>query len=197
MVLKPQAREKVWLPVRNADCTLCPLHKGANTVCLLGDGPVPSNIMIIGEAPGAREDDVERPFSGVAGQYLDRILAECAIPRESVYITNAVRCRPPDNRTPTKQELKACATYMARELEIVNPSFLLLLGNSALQAITGKTGIMKKHGVPMKIGGRTVLATVHPAAVLRNPAHEVIFKADILALRIAGNPSADCCGVGP
>jgi DNA polymerase-1 len=181
MALNPQAREKVWLPVRNADCTLCPLHKDARTVCLLGDGPVPNKVMLIGEAPGAREDDIERPFSGVAGQYLDRILSEIGLPRESVYITNSVRCRPPDNRTPTGKELKACATYMRSELDIVNPEYVLLLGNAALQAITGSTGIMSKRGVAKQIGGRSVFATIHPAAVLRNPAHEGIFKADLIA----------------
>lgn len=181
MVLNPQARERVWLPVRNENCKLCPLHATANTVCLLGDGPVPNKVMIIGEAPGAREDDIQRPFSGVAGQYLDRILSEVGLPRDSVYITNSVRCRPPDNRTPTKSELKACSPYMQREIDIVNPSHILLLGNAALQAITGKTGIMTKHGVPWTISGRTVFATVHPAAVLRNPAHEAIFKADLLS----------------
>lgn len=179
MPLNPQARELVWLPVRDANCTRCVLSKEARTVCLLGDGPVPNRLMIIGEAPGAREDDVARPFSGVAGQYLDRVLAEIGLPREQFYITNAVRCRPPDNRTPTKSEIKACAPFLQREIELVNPTHILLLGNAALQALTGKTGIMTKHGVKMEIGGRTVLPTVHPAAVLRNPGHEGIFKADL------------------
>lgn len=181
MTLNPQAREKVWLPVRNAECRLCPLHREAKTVCLLGDGPVPSKIMIIGEAPGAREDDVERPFSGVAGQFLDRLLSEVGLSRDDVYITNSVRCRPPDNRTPTRTEIKACAVYMQRELDIVNPEFLLLLGNAALEAITGKKGIMAARGVVKKVGTRTTLATVHPAAVLRNPALEGAFRADLLS----------------
>jgi len=181
MTLNPQARELVWLPVRDQNCTLCSLHKEARTVCLLGDGPVPNKIMLIGEAPGAREDDIERPFSGVAGQYLDRILSEVGLSRASVYITNAVRCRPPDNRTPTRTEIKTCATFMQRELDIVNPQYILLLGNAALQAITGSTGIMSKRGIAKQINGRTVFATIHPAAVLRNPAHEGIFKADLLS----------------
>lgn len=182
MVLNPQAREKVWLPVRDAECTRCPLHREARTVCLLGDGPVPNKIMVIGEAPGAREDDIERPFSGAAGAYLDRMLHQVGLPRNELYITNAVRCRPPDNRTPTKSELKACSSFMQRELEIVQPDFLLLLGNSALQALTGKTGIMTKHGMQIKLpGGRIALPTVHPAAVLRNPGHEGIFRTDLLS----------------
>lgn len=181
MSLNPEARKLVWLPVRDENCELCTLHREAQTVCLLGDGPVPSKVMIIGEAPGAREDDIQRPFSGVAGRYLDRILLEVGLPRDKVYITNAVRCRPPDNRTPTKTELKACSYYMQRELEIVDPKFVLLLGNAALQALTGKIGIMTKHGVVQEINDRTYFPTVHPSAVLRNPAHEGIFKSDLLA----------------
>src|SRR5512137_1570400 len=121
MVLNPQAREKIWLPIRNANCTLCPLHEEAKTVCLLGDGPVPSKIMLVGEAPGAREDDIERPFAGVAGQYLDRILDEVGLSRADVYITNAAKCRPPQNRTPTPREIKSCQPYLDRELAVVDP----------------------------------------------------------------------------
>lgn len=178
-MLNSQAREKVWLPVRNENCTACPLHRSAKTVCLLGDGPVPANITIIGEAPGAREDDIERPFSGAAGQYLDRVLEEVGLPRSSVYITNAVRCRPPDNRTPTRTELKTCKTYLDAELGIVKPDYLLVLGNAALQSLTGKSGIMKKRGTSAQVDGRTAFFTIHPAAVLRNPAHDNIFRADL------------------
>lgn len=185
-MLNPQAKEKVWLPVRDANCQLCPLSKTASTVCLLGDGPVPSRIMLVGEAPGAREDDVAKPFSGAAGQYLDRILAEVGLSREGVYITNSVRCRPPENATPTRGQIKACSTYMQSELEIVRPDFILVLGNVALQAILGQSGIMSKRGIATKLtgganDGATVFATIHPAAVLRNPANEGIFRADLMA----------------
>jgi uracil-DNA glycosylase family 4 len=147
--------------------------------------------MVVGEAPGAREDDVQRPFAGAAGQYLDRVLSQVGLPRESVYITNAVRCRPPDNRTPTRTEIKACQSYMLREIDIVKPDFILVLGNVALQALTGKTGIMKKRGTTQIVGGRTVFATIHPAAVLRNPGHEGIFRQDLVSFSrlVAGDDS--------
>lgn len=181
MSLNPQARELVWLPVRNENCRLCPLHREAQSVCLLGDGPVPSRIMVVGEAPGYREDQIARPFSGPAGRYLDRILEEVGLPRESLYITNAVRCRPPDNATPTPGQIKACSPYMRSELEIVRPDFVLLLGNSALKAITGESGVMKKRGTARELaGGRTAFVTVHPAAVLRNPGLASDFKSDLL-----------------
>jgi uracil-DNA glycosylase family 4 len=186
MVLNPQARLKVWDEVRNASCTLCPLHETARTVCLLGDGPVPAKILVVGEAPGAREDDVERPFSGVAGQYLDKILSEVGLPRESLYITNSVRCRPPDNRTPTRSEIKACSVYMQREVQIVSPEYILVLGNVALQAILNTSGIMAKRGTSREIlggpfDGATAFMTIHPAAVLRNPGLEQSFRSDLMS----------------
>lgn len=182
MTLNPEAREKVWLPVRNAECRLCPLYKEAKSVCLLGDGPVPTKIMLVGEAPGAREDDIARPFSGPAGRYLDRILAEVGLPRETVYITNAVRCRPPDNATPTPGQIKACSTYMHSELDIVSPDYVLVMGNAALKSILKTSGVMKKRGTAHQLpGGRTAFVTVHPAAVLRNPGLEQSFKSDLMA----------------
>lgn len=150
-------------------------------MCLLGDGPVPSRIMLVGEAPGAREDDIAKPFSGPAGKYLDRMLLEAGLPREKLYITNSVRCRPPDNATPTRGQIKACSTFMQSELDIVRPDFVLLLGNVALQAILNTSGVMSKRGTAVKQGNRTIFTTVHPAAVLRNPALEGPFKSDLLA----------------
>lgn len=184
-MLHPEAKQKVWLQVRNEGCQLCPLHATAQSVCLLGDGPVPNRVMLIGEAPGAREDDIAKPFSGAAGQYLDRILAEAGLPRSTVYITNSVRCRPPENATPTRGQIKACGTYMDSELEIVRPTHVLLLGNVALQAILGTSGVMKKRGTAQQVQllkdgpPTTVFTTVHPAAVLRNPSLEGVFLADL------------------
>lgn len=177
------AEELVWSKIRDENCTRCSLHESAQSVCLLGDGPVPSKLMAIGEAPGQREDHVKRPFSGKAGQYLDSILDEVGLPRDLIYITNSVRCKPPDNRTPTRGEVKACGIFMQAELKAVEPEFVLLLGNVALQAMTGSSGIMKKRGAAIKLNGRTLFPTVHPAAVLRNPALEPIFKSDLLAFR--------------
>jgi DNA polymerase-1 len=181
-MLNPEAREKVWLPVRDENCTLCPLHENAQSVCLLGDGPVPSKVLLMGEAPGAREDDIAKPFSGPAGKYLDRILSEVGLPRESVYITNAVRCRPEDNATPSKGQINACSVYTRSELEIVRPDYVLLLGNVAIQAILNTSGVMKLRGTSRKLAsGATAFITVHPAAVLRNPSLEGSFRSDLFA----------------
>ena len=181
MPLNPEAKEKVWLPVRNENCTLCPLHETARTVCLLGDGPVPCKVMLVGEAPGAREDDISKPFAGAAGQYLDRVLSEVGLPRESVYITNSVRCRPPDNGTPSRGNIKSCSPYMRSEIEIVRPDYILLLGNVALQAILNTSGVMSKRGTAHRLSnGATAFVTIHPAAVLRNPGLEGTFRADLM-----------------
>lgn len=177
------AKELVWDKVRDENCTRCPLHESAQSVCLLGDGPVPSKIMAIGEAPGFREDEIKKPFSGAAGQYLDSVLSEVGLPRDLLYITNAARCRPPENRTPTRGEIKACSVFTQAELKIVEPEYILLLGNVALQSMTGSSGIMKKRGAAMTVNGRTLFPTVHPAAVLRNPALGPTFKSDLLAFR--------------
>jgi uracil-DNA glycosylase len=132
--------------IRNPDCTLCSLHEDAQHVCLMGSGKRKAKLMIVGEAPGAREDEKHRVFVGPAGKLLDELLAEIGISREECYITNAVKCRPKDNATPSKQEVKACLPYLVEEVEKVQPTVLLGVGNSALQAISGKSGITKHRG---------------------------------------------------
>lgn len=148
----------------------------------MGDGPVPCSVMVIGEAPGYREDEIRKPFAGKAGQLLDTLLSEVGLPRDSVFITNSCRCRPPDNRTPTRTEIKACSHFMHLEIKAVQPEYLLLLGNVALQAITGKSGIMSKRGTFIgEFHGAQTFATIHPAAALRNPAWSPLLKADLQA----------------
>ena len=177
-----EARTQIWDPIRNENCTLCPLHRSAQSVCLMGDGPVPSRVVLVGEAPGYREDEISKPFAGKAGQLLDSVLSEVGLPRESVYITNAAKCRPPDNRTPTKTELKTCNTYLQRELKVLNPEFVVPLGNAALEATLGEKGIMKKRGALIEKDGIKYLPTLHPAAVLRNESWGSMLKADLLKL---------------
>jgi DNA polymerase len=139
--------------------------------------------MFVGEAPGFREDEIAKPFAGAAGQYLDQLLQEINLPRESVYITNANKCRPPENRTPTRTEIKACQPYLLSEIESVHPDVIVPLGNVALEATLGEKGIMKKRGTTIVKDGITYLPTLHPAAILRNPAWESMIKADFQGLR--------------
>lgn len=176
--MNPQAK-LLWKSIRNKHCTDCSLHEGAQTVCLIGDGPVPSDLMIVGEAPGYREDDIRKPFAGKAGQLLDASLIEAGLHRDQFFISNACKCRPPENRTPTVTEIKACSQYLEGELEAVKPKFILTVGNVGLRAVTKKSGIMKHRGEIYERDGAKVLPTVHPAAVLRNPHYADVWKSDL------------------
>ncbi|KKL73427.1 hypothetical protein LCGC14_2075000, partial [marine sediment metagenome] len=157
--------------LRVADCNLCPLSEEAQYVCLTGDGPVPCRVMLIGEAPGVREEEDSKPFVGKAGQYLDEVMEACGLSRANVYISNAVKCRPPGNRTPKTSEVKACHNYLVEEIKAVNPRYLMALGNVALKALTGRTGVLKLMGSWMtskkEFGSRKVFVCVHPSGVLR------------------------------
>ena len=135
---------------------MCPLHESAEYVCLMGSGSKKAEIMIVGEAPGAREDESHTAFVGQAGKLLTELLDEVEISRGDCYITNAVKCRPPDNETPGRAEVKSCATYLADEIDKVKPKVIISLGNTALQALTGRSGITKHRGRPVPLGGAVV-----------------------------------------
>jgi len=153
----------------------------------MGHGPTNAEVMIVGEAPGANEDEGGLPFQGRAGQLLNRILLEKGISRDKVYVTNAVKCRPPENATPNKTQIKACNDYLVKEIEAVKPKVIVTLGNTPLQAVLKKSGIMKHRGeaIEATFGNHSyiVMPTIHPAAVLRNPKNEPLIKADIDTLK--------------
>lgn len=164
---------------RDGNCTLCRLHKTAEYVCLLGQGPVPCKVMIVGEAPGKREDESGIRFVGKSEQLLERVLATHGFDRENVFITNAVSCRPPDNRTPTKAEIRHCSAWLSYQIRHVKPKAVLLLGNVPLQSITGEGGIKKKRGRPFERDGITYFPTYHPSYCLRFPEMEDILSKDV------------------
>ena len=168
----------------NHSCEECSLHEGTERVCVMGSGSSKSKVMIIGEAPGENEARTGRVFSGRAGQLLDRALADAGIDRESVYVTNVVKCRPDDNRRPQRVEWEACRQYLEAEATAISPSYVLLLGNSALQVVARKSGITTKRGVRLDIRdpvwkAAEVMATIHPAYVLRNPGQGTTFAEDV------------------
>jgi len=111
----------------NSSCKNCSLYQTAKHVCLGGEGPIPCDIMIVGEAPGFREDDTGRPFQGKAGEILNGLLKDVGFDRKNLYVTNVIRCRPPNNRTPTKKEIVACNPYLQKEIKVVKPKFILVL----------------------------------------------------------------------
>lgn len=156
-------------------CTKCPLAKGRTKV-VFGNGPVPCDLMLIGEAPGADEDLQELPFVGRAGQLLTQILASIGIKRpDDIYITNTVKCRPPDNRAPLASEQKACAPYLEAQIKFVRPKIILLAGSPAVKAILKSDEPMTKiRGKWLKLPGTdiSVMPIFHPAYLLRNPSKE-------------------------
>ncbi len=169
------------------NCELCPLHEYTERVCVMGRGNPQSRIMILGEAPGANEADTGVVFSGRAGQMLDAALHSAGLSESDPYISNVVKCRPPENRTPERYEWESCADYLLLERGAVDPTHVLLLGNTALRAVAGTSGITKHRGVRLSLRGKLagdfagceVMATIHPAYVLRNPGQSSVFFEDV------------------
>lgn len=186
----------------NPECQECKLYKTAQSVCIMGRGPVPCDVMIIGEAPGFREDDIGKPFQGDAGKLLDEALEKAALPREKVYITNVVHCRPPDNRKPKQGEIKACLKWLQKEILAVKPKFILLLGDTALKAFPD----VRDKGRITQIRGNfftaynegkaqvTIMPALHPGAILRDDRKKPRFEADIkkfaMIVKHGGMPKA-------
>lgn len=163
---------------RDPNCTLCKLHKTAEFVCLLGNGPQPCEVMFIGEAPGKREDASGKPFVGKSGEVLEEIMTRNGFTRKNVFITNAVSCRPPHNRKPSKGEIKACNKWLSYQISMVKPKFVLILGATAYQAITGHAGIKKARGRPFEKDGIVFLPTYHPAAGFYDPSVDEYVERD-------------------
>lgn len=150
-------------------CRLCGLRSGATRV-VPGEGNPHARLMLIGEGPGQQEDLTGRPFVGAAGQLLERMLAAIDLSREEVFIANVVKCRPPGNRVPTEAEATACLPYVLAQVDLVQPTVVLLLGATATRSMVGKTlAITKVRGQWFERDGRLYLPTYHPAALLRDP----------------------------
>lgn len=163
-------------------CQRCRLAQG-RTHAVPGEGDLNAMVLFVGEAPGAEEDRLGRPFVGRSGQYLTEVLARCGIARSDVYITNLVKCRPPGNRDPLPDELAACEDYLLRQIEIIHPRIIVTLGRLSMQRWFPEGSITRLHGRARVIeDGRIVVAMFHPAAALRNPAWRVAFERDMARL---------------
>lgn len=148
---------------RNPACNLCALHETANTVCMLGQGPEPCDVMVIGDAPYLRDDEVG---SVSLGRLMTDMMMSAGLNPRKVYVTNAVNCRPPDDRAPKKKEVEACKKWLQYQIKMVKPKFVLLLGNIPLQACLGLKGIKKYRGRPIEQDGIIYFPTYHPSYVL-------------------------------
>jgi uracil-DNA glycosylase family 4 len=150
-------------------CTLCPLYKDAKNP-VPGEGNPHAGFMCVGEAPGASEDELGRPFVGQAGQLLDKILAAIKLSRNEVYICNVLKHRPPGNRNPMPDEVQACSPYLLRQIELIQPRVIVALGTFAAQTLLNtREGIGKLRGRIHRYYGVPLIVTYHPAALLRNP----------------------------
>jgi DNA polymerase len=150
-------------------CTRCGLHAGRKHA-VPGEGPLDAKLVVVGEGPGATEDETGRPFVGRAGDLLTDILAAIGCPRETVYICNVVKCRPPENRKPMADEMEACLPYLHRQLAIIGPKVILAMGTTAAEALLNtKASLTALRNKVHDYRGTPLVVTYHPAALLRNP----------------------------
>lgn len=150
-------------------CTACPLHRGRTQV-VVGAGNPGARLMFIGEGPGREEDSRGEPFVGAAGKLLDKMIVAMGTRRQDVYIANAVKCRPPNNRNPEPDELDACRPFLLRQIDAVRPQVLVLLGRVAAQSLLSTTAPLSRlRGRFQEFDGIPVMCTYHPAFLLRQP----------------------------
>ncbi len=177
------------------ECRKCHLREGCRGV-VFGKGSPQARLMFIGEGPGAEEDKQGLPFVGAAGQLLDRIIAAAGFNPAEVYIANIVKCRPPGNRVPSKEEADACMPWLIRQIELISPSIIVLLGSVALQnMIDGNARITGMRGQWIRKAGIEFMPTFHPAALLRDETKKKPVWLDIKLVRdryhqLFGKPGA-------
>ena len=169
-------------------CEACALSRTRQRV-VVGSGPAVPGLLVVGEAPGRAEDEGGEPFIGRSGQLLMRLIREeLALERHQYFITNAVKCRPPQNRTPRTSEVVTCHPWLEAQIEELSPSLILAVGNVAAKAVFGyEEGISRTHGRVSQCGQVQGIATYHPAAALRGGPNVVdVMRADLRVLRSLG-----------
>ena len=170
-----------------AEIRNCTLKKNAKNI-VFSDGNPKSKIMLIGEAPGANEDEEGLPFVGRAGALLDKMLAAINLDRKKVYISNIINYRPPNNRRPTNEEIKRYLPFITKHIEIINPKILVLLGSTAMNALIGNEVVISKmrgKWIEKKFGNckTSVIITFHPAFLMRQPAQKKMAWIDLKMIR--------------
>ncbi|MGI0026463.1 MAG: uracil-DNA glycosylase [Nitrosopumilaceae archaeon] len=169
------------LRLQVVSCTKCNLSK-SRTNAVAGKGNYNAEIMFIGEAPGRNEDLKGEPFVGNAGKILSEALEYAGLSRDDVFITNVVKCRPPNNRIPLEEERNSCQQYLIGELDIIKPKIICILGNTAYGSILGGDSITKNRGKIIKKNDQLYFLTIHPAAVIYTPSLKQVLKDDIKTL---------------
>ena len=162
-------------------CTRCKLHHSRKNA-VPGVGSPFSKVMLIGEGPGFHENEQGLPFVGAAGNFLDELLGDAELSRETVFITNVVKCRPPGNRDPETEELNACKTYLERQIAAINPDMVVTLGRVSMGYFIDNGKISVIHGRDFWSHGRMVVPMYHPAAALHQPSLRTVVKEDFAKL---------------
>lgn len=164
-----------------AVCRNCMLHLTRDKA-VPGEGNVRTKILFIGEGPGANENATGRPFVGQAGNFLNQLLTIAQVKRQEVFITNVVKCRPPSNRDPLPEELSACAKYLNRQIELINPPVIVTLGRFSMARYFPLQRISAIHGQGQWVNGRLVVPMFHPAAALHQPSLRAAIEHDFSLL---------------
>ncbi|HXV46891.1 MAG TPA: uracil-DNA glycosylase [Nitrososphaera sp.] len=176
---KHDSLEKIAAEVRG--CPLCKLARTRKNA-VPGEGQLAAKIMFIGEAPGRSEDEKGRPFVGSAGRILDDLLQKAGIERSQVFITNVVKCRPPNNRVPEEDEATACRPYLERQIALIRPKVICMLGRTAYSSLLGGSSITANRGKIVEKAGQKYFLTFHPAAAIYNKSLISALEADLKKL---------------
>jgi DNA polymerase len=149
-------------------CVACPELAAARTTVVVGDVPPAARVVLVGEAPGAQEDLAGRPFIGRAGQLLDELVTDAGLHRADLAVLNVIKCRPPANRTPSRVEAQRCTGWLDRQIELIDPAYVMTLGRTALTwALGGKLTLAEVRGTVHDWRGRRLVASYHPSAAIR------------------------------
>lgn len=162
-------------------CQDCPLGRTRKNP-VPGAGPATAEIMCIGEGPGHHENEQGLPFVGASGKFLTQLLEDGGVPRNSVFITNVVKCRPPGNRDPQPNELQACSRYLDRQIEVIDPLIIITLGRFSMARYFDNARISSIHGDASWHGGRLIVPMYHPAAALHQPKLRSVIAHDFARL---------------
>jgi uracil-DNA glycosylase len=190
--------EKALRAIREdiGDCTRCPLHKQGRKQIVFGVGNPRAEIMFIGEAPGADEDQQGEPFVGRAGQLLNSMISAMGIRREDVYIANIIKCRPPGNRIPEREECDTCSPFLMRQIQVVKPKIIVALGAVAAKTLLGVNDAMANlRGQIYDFKNTKLAVTYHPAYLLRDPRQKKEAWKDLqMVMKHLGMPSREGTG---
>ena len=193
-LLEAERLEALATQIRS--CVQCPLH-ATRTKAVPGEGTPLARVMLIGEAPGRDEDQRGQPFVGAAGRFLDQMLAGSGVNRDDLFITNTVKCRPENNRTPRKREVDTCTSlYLFEQIELINPALIMVLGSVATKKLLGVNSVNEVRGRVIEHNNRKYLAGYHPAASFYREDMAENIRQDFALLRqelqkLAPHPDAD------